>query len=218
MSAEVQESSGKKRGKGKQKKMTVRVDFTPMVDMNMLLITFFMLCTTLSKPQTMEISMPSNDKDITEQQKSMVKASQAITLLLGADNKLYYYEGEPNYRDYTSFKETTYGANGLRAVLLQKNAAAVNQVRALKQQKLDLEITDDEYKKKVSEIKSGKDTPTVIIKATDDASYMNLIDALDEMQICNIGKYVITDIVEADEFLIKNYDAKGELSQNLADK
>ena len=218
MSAEVQESSGKKRGKGKQKKMTVRVDFTPMVDMNMLLITFFMLCTTLSKPQTMEISMPSNDKDITEQQKSMVKASQAITLLLGADNKLYYYEGEPNHRDYTSLKETTYGANGLRAVLLQKNAAAVNQVRALKQQKLDLEITDDEYKKKVSEIKSGKDTPTVIIKATDDASYMNLIDALDEMQICNIGKYVITDIVEADEFLIKNYDAKGELSQNLADK
>ena len=218
MSAEVQESSGKKRGKGTQKKMTVRVDFTPMVDMNMLLITFFMLCTTLSKPQTMEISMPSNDKDITEQQKSMVKASQAITLLLGADNKLYYYEGEPNYRDYTSLKETTYGANGLRAVLLQKNAAAVNQVRALKQQKLDLEITDDEYKKKVSEIKSGKDTPTVIIKATDDASYMNLIDALDEMQICNIGKYVITDIVEADEFLIKNYDAKGELSQNLADK
>jgi len=67
------------------------------------------------------------------------------------------------------------------------------------------------------EIKSGKDTPTVIIKATDDASYMNLIDALDEMQICNIGKYVITDIAEADEFLIKNYDAKGGLSQNLAD-
>ena len=65
--------------------------------------------------------------------------------------------------------------------------------------------------------KSGKDTPTVIIKATDDASYMNLIDALDEMQICNIGKYVITDIAEADEFLIKNFDAKGGLSQNLAD-
>ena len=186
MSAEVQESGGK-RGKSKQKKITVRVDFTPMVDMNMLLITFFMLCTTLSKPQTMEISMPSNDKDITENQKSMVKASQAITLLLGADNKLYYYEGEPNYKDYTSLKETSYGADGLRAVLLQKNAVAVNKVRELKQQKLDLKITDDEFKKQVSEIKCGKDT------------------------------YVITDIAEADEFLIKNYDAKGELSQNLAD-
>ena len=106
MSAEVQESGGKN-GKSKQKKIAVRVDFTPMVDMNMLLITFFMLCTTLSKPQTMEISMPSNDKNITEQQKSMVKASQAITLLLGADNKLYYYEGETNYKDYTSLKETS---------------------------------------------------------------------------------------------------------------
>ena len=217
MSAEVQESGGK-RGKSKQKKITVRVDFTPMVDMNMLLITFFMLCTTLSKPQTMEISMPSNDKSITEQQKSMVKASQAITLLLGADNKLYYYEGEPNYKDYTSLKETSYTPDGIRSILLQKNVAAVNKVRALKLQKLDLRISEEEYRKQVSEIKSGKDTPTVIIKATDDASYKNLIDALDEMQICNIGKYVITDIAEADEFLMKNFDEKGALSQNLADK
>ena len=206
MSAEVQESG--KNGKSKQKKMTVRVDFTPMVDMNMLLITFFMLCTTLSKPQTMEISMPSNDKNITEDQKSMVKASQAITLLLGPDDKLYYYEGEPNYKDYTSLKETNYSADGLRAVLLQKNAVAVNKVRALKQKKLDLEISEEDFKKQVA----------VIIKATDDASYRNLIDALDEMQICNIGKYVITDMAEADEFLIKNYNEKGALSQNLADE
>ena len=217
MSAEVQESGGKN-GKSKQKKFAVRVDFTPMVDMNMLLITFFMLCTTLSKPQTMEIRMPSNDKSITEQQKSMVKASQAITLLLGADNKLYYYEGEPNYKDYTSLKETSYTPDGIRSILLQKNVAAVNKVRALKLQKLDLKISEEEYRKQVSEIKSGKDTPTVIIKATDDASYKNLIDALDEMQICNIGKYVITDIAEADEFLMKNFDEKGALSQNLADK
>ena len=217
MSAEVQESGGKN-GKSKQKKFAVRVDFTPMVDMNMLQITFFMLCTTLSKPQTMEISMPSNDKSITEQQKSMVKASQAITLLLGADNKLYYYEGEPNYKDYTSLKETSYTPDGIRSILLQKNVAAVNKVRALKLQKLDLRISEEEYRKQVSEIKSGKDTPTVIIKATDDASYKNLIDALDEMQICNIGKYVITDIAEADEFLMKNFDEKGALSQNLADK
>ena len=217
MSAEVQESGGKN-GKSKHKKFAVRVDFTPMVDMNLLLITFFMLCTTLSKPQTMEISMPSNDKSITEQQKSMVKASQAITLLLGADNKLYYYEGEPNYKDYTSLKETSYTPDGIRSILLQKNVAAVNKVRALKLQKLDLKISEEEYRKQVSEIKSGKDTPTVIIKATDDASYKNLIDALDEMQICNIGKYVITDIAEADEFLMKNFDEKGALSQNLADK
>ena len=66
------------------------------------------------------------------------------------------------------------------------------------------------------DIKGGKNTPTVIIKATDDASYKNLIDALDEMQICNIGKYVITDITEGDEFLIKNFDAKGNLVNEAA--
>ena len=82
--AEIQDNGGKKKG-SKQKKMNIRVDFTPMVDMNMLLITFFMLCTSLSKPQTMEISMPSNDKNITEEQQNKVKASQALTLLL-ADN------------------------------------------------------------------------------------------------------------------------------------
>ena len=183
----------------------------------MLLITFFMLCTTLSKPQTMEISMPSNDKSITEEQQSKVKASQAITLLLGSDNKLYYYEGEPNYKDYTSLKETSYKPDGLRAVLLKKNAAAVRQVNELKQQKLDLKISEDDFRKQLSEIKSGKDTPTVIIKATDDSSYKNLIDALDEMQICNIGKYVITDIVDADQFLIKNYDTKGDLSRDIVE-
>ena len=81
MSAEVQES-GKKKGNSKQKKMTVRVDFTPMVDMNMLLITFFMLCTSLSKPQTMEISMPSNDKNITEEQQSKVMFLSLLGMLI----------------------------------------------------------------------------------------------------------------------------------------
>lgn len=216
--AEIQESGDKKKGgKNKQKKMTVRVDFTPMVDMNMLLITFFMLCTSLSKPQTMEISMPSNDKDITEEQQSKVKASQAITLLLGEGDKLYYYEGEPNYKDYSSLKETTYKPDGLRDMLLKRNRAAVKEVNELKQQKLDLKISQEDYEKQLSEIKSGKDTPTVIIKATDDASYKNLIDALDEMQICDIGKYVITQIADADEFLMKNYESKGELTQNIAE-
>ena len=69
--AEIQESSGKT-GKSQQKKFSVRVDFTPMVDMNMLLITFFMLCTSLSKPQTMEISMPTNDK-VTEEEQTKIK-------------------------------------------------------------------------------------------------------------------------------------------------
>lgn len=210
MSNEVQ-NDGKKKS-SKQKKMTVRVDFTPMVDMNMLLITFFMLCTSLSKPQTMEISMPTNDKNITEEQQNKVKASQAVTLLLDGDDKIYYYDGEPNYADYTSLKETSYNADGLRAMLLKRNAVAVSKVKALKLDRLNLKITEEEYTKQVSEIKNAKNTPVVIIKATDKSTYKNLVDALDEMQICNIGKYVIADIAEGDQFLINNYDQKGALS------
>lgn len=216
MSAEIQESGGKKGKRSKQKKMAVRVDFTPMVDMNMLLITFFMLCTTLIKPQTMELSMPSNDKDITDDQKSKVKASQAITLLLGDDDKLYYYEGEPNYQDYTSLKETTYEADGLRAFLLARNATAVQQVKELKRQKANLNISEEDYAKQLAEIKSGKNTPTVIIKATDESSYENLVSALDEMLVCQIGKYVIADVVEGDEFLLENYETKGALTKDIA--
>lgn len=117
---------------------------------------FFMLCTTLSKPQTMEISMPSNDKNITEEQQSKVKASQAITLLLAGGDKLYYYEGEPNYKDYTSLKETSYNADGLRSILLKKNSVAVREVNELKKQKADLKISEEDYTKKLSEIKAER--------------------------------------------------------------
>lgn len=216
--AEIQENNNKEKKGNKQKKMNIRVDFTPMVDMNMLLITFFMLCTSLSKPQTMEISMPSNDKNITEEQQNKVKASQALTLLLAEDGILYYYEGEPDYKNYSSLKETTYDANGLRKLLLSKNYEAVKKVRELKEKKARLEITDEECKLEIASIKSGKDTPTVIIKATDKSTYKNLIDALDEMQICSIGKYVIVDITDGDLFLINNYLSHGELSQSATNR
>lgn len=192
--ADIQETSRHKGTKSRQKKMNIRVDFTPMVDMNMLLITFFMLCTSLSKPQTMEISMPANDKNITEEQKTQVKASQAITLLLGDHDRLCYYEGEPDYGNPNLLIESSYQPDGLRALLMQRNAKAVAQVAQLKRQKMELRITDEELQKKLAEVKSGKETPTVIIKATDKASYRNLIDVLDEMQLCSIGKYVITDM------------------------
>ena len=203
----------KKKGGSKQKKISVFVDFTPMVDMNMLLITFFMLCTSLSKPQTMEINMPSNDKKITDEDKSKVKASMATTLLLTGGDSVFYFSGEPDYKDYNSLKQTSYKADGIRAMLLKKNAKAVSEIAALKQQKLDLKITQDMFTKQASAIKNGKNTPIVIIKATDRATYKNLIDALDEMQICNIGVYVIDTIGKGDRFLLKNRETKGAFSQ-----
>ena len=97
--AQIEQSSGNgKKKKGAQKKMAIHVDFTPMVDMNMLLITFFMLCTTMIKSQTLNIALPTNEKlEQTELQKA--KESEAITLILDTDyddngavkgNTIYY--------------------------------------------------------------------------------------------------------------------------------
>ena len=79
--------------KTKQKKMNARVDFTPMVDMMMLLVTFFMLCTTLAKPQTMEIAMPTNKTE--EKNRSQVDTKEAVTIILDENDRVFYYKGKP---------------------------------------------------------------------------------------------------------------------------
>jgi biopolymer transport protein ExbD len=199
----------------KQKKINVRVDFTPMVDMMMLLITFFMLCTSLAKPQSMELSMPSNDKNMQDEDKSVTKASYTITVYVASNNKIYYVEGLPKYDDPTCLKETTWGKNGIRKVLqthvTEDNTQPVLQVMKAKAE-LDLkkeELADTVYAKELSKIKAGElptgkiQTMTIIIKATDKSTYKNVVDALDEMQICSIGKYVLDKITDDDKKLLK---------------
>ena len=198
----------KKKGGSKQKKVSVHVDFTPMVDMNMLLITFFMLCTSLSKPQTMEINMPTN-KNVKEENQSVVKESEAITVICTGGDSVFYYEGKPNYKDYTSLKSTSYTPDGLRAYLLRRNMNVVSKINELKKKKEELKISEKDYKDQVSVLKNGKGTPTVVIKATDSATYKNLIDVLDEMAICNIGKYAVVKIESAENYLVKNWRTKG---------
>ena len=201
--AEIQQKDSGERKKGKQKKFNVRVDFTPMVDMNMLLITFFMLCTSMSKPQTMEISMPRKDL-LNEQEQNKVKASKAMTILLGKEGKVYYYMGEPDYENPDMVQETDFSPNGLRAILLGRNQVVMQKIRELKQKKANLEISNEEYLRESAEIRKAKDSPVVLIKATDFANYRNLIDVLDEMQICNIGRYAIMDITPGDLRLLQD--------------
>ena len=201
--AEIQQKDSGERKKGKQKKFNVRVDFTPMVDMNMLLITFFMLCTSMSKPQTMEISMPRKDL-LNEQEQNKVKASKAMTILLGKEGKVYYYMGEPDYENPEMVQETDFSPNGLRAILLGRNQAVMQKIRELKQKKANLEISNEEYLRESAEIRKAKDSPVVLIKATDFANYRNLIDVLDEMQIGNIGRYAIMDITPGDLRLLQD--------------
>lgn len=94
-------------------------------------------------------------------------------------------------------------------ILLGRNRDVVEKVKKLKQKKLNLEITGEEFEKEVAELKKDKNSPVVLIKATDFADYSNLIDALDEMQICNIGRYAIVDITPGDLQLLENLTHDG---------
>ncbi len=191
MSEIAQDSGGgnKKGGKVRSKKMSTRIDFTPMVDLGFLLITFFMLTTTLAKPQIMALVMP--DKDVDKEDIEPVKESKVLTLLLGANDKVYWYEGITDAK----LDSTDYSAEGVRQVILKK------------MDKVNGQFGMDDYKKKnkegVEEDLKGSFI-NVIIKPTKESRYKNLVDALDEMAITKVRYYVILDISPLEEAFIKN--------------
>ena len=222
------------KGKTYTEKKDVRVDFTPMVDMNMLLITFFMLCTTMIKSQTLQISLPSNEK-VEKKDQNKVKQSEAITVILDSEldkdgvpvkDFVYYYEGMPevaqegaeivsNMQEIAFMPNENGKAQGIRAVFQQRNKQVLEKINVLKDKWKAKEISDSVYQAKAKEIRNDSTLtrPVVIIKATPNASYTSLVTALDEMQINNISRYQIDRINETDSammtpFLLKRLNAK----------
>jgi biopolymer transport protein ExbD len=120
-------SGGKKEGK-RSKKVSTKIDMTPMVDLAFLLITFFMLTTTFNKPQAMEVNMPDKtDKKETQP----LKESKAMTIILGEDNKVYWYMGLTDPKVEVS----DFSADGIRKVVLKKNKEVSDLVIVIKAMK-----------------------------------------------------------------------------------
>ena len=228
--AQIEQSSGDKKKKGAQKKMAIHVDFTPMVDMNMLLITFFMLCTTMIKSQTLSIALPTNEKlEQTELQKA--KESEAITLILDTDyddngnvkgNTVYYYTGKPelelNGSDVVSSNlEMTHflgndGAaqQGIRKILHDRNKGVLADVEKKKQEWRDKKITEEQFQEAAKKIRNSDqyERPVVIIKPMPNASWESVISALDEMQINQISRYQLGSLTDVDEAMVGDYKIK----------
>ncbi|MBC7571929.1 MAG: biopolymer transporter ExbD [Spirosoma sp.] len=99
-------------GKVRSKKVSTRVDMTPMVDLGFLLITFFILATTLSKPSSMTYNAP--DKTKTEETEPL-KASNVMTIFLGDNNKVYYIFGKAANED-PEVKTVGYGYELRKAI------------------------------------------------------------------------------------------------------
>ena len=173
---------GGKKGGGKvrSKKGNSKVDLTAMVDLAFLLITFFMLTTSLSKPQSMDLGLP--DKDDKDKPPVDIKVDQrrTMTIIMGKDNKIKWFHGlleapEPNGKP----TDAVYGKNGLRKEIL-KRVVSVPLVTGNKDKGL-----------------------IIIIKPSKKSTYRNLVDVLDEMAICKVPTYaIVNDITPEEQKLI----------------
>lgn len=202
--AQIQEGGGQQKGgKKRAKKQSTKVDMTPMVDLAFLLLTFFVLTSTFSKPKSMELTFPVPPEDQTE----MPPIKNGITFLLTKDDKIFYYEGEFRAADdekgpKTVLKETDFSQGGLHKYLADKNKWLHEQIKELDTKLENKQMADTTYKRLVKKAKADPATPTFLIKTDDKATYKNVIDLIDELNINVVGKYVVVDIMKSEMDMI----------------
>jgi biopolymer transport protein ExbD len=167
------DGGGKKGGKVRSKKSNAKVDLTAMVDLAFLLITFFMLTTTLSKPQSMSLGLPDKNPD-EESADIKVDENRTMTVMLGDDNKMVFYMGLLA-TPIAGPKEITFGKDGLRKEILKRKQSV-------------LAYTGNKDKGMI-----------VIIKPSKKSNYKNVIDILDEMAISDVPTYTIVNDFSAEE-------------------
>ncbi|MBN8672884.1 MAG: biopolymer transporter ExbD [Chitinophagales bacterium] len=193
--------SGHKKGPGvkKAKKLSTRVDMTPMVDLGFLLITFFIFTATMSSPTTMDLNMPKESEK--KEDETKIKQSGALTILLGKNNQVYYYEGELTQENASSvFKSTTF--KGIRDEIIRKRQEVIKNYRP--------EPRDEEIKQKAKDRgdknweKAALDRDfVVVIKPTAEATYKNAVDILDEMTINAVKRFAVVKISDTELALVK---------------
>lgn len=190
---------GHKKGPGvkKAKKLSTHLDMTPMVDLGFLLITFFIFTTTMSSPTTMELYMPKDTNKDEDQNKT--KESGALTIMLGKGNHVYYYEGQLK-EDASNFLSTNFA--GIRKVIIDKKKAVID----AHQHDAGCEKI---WAKNGGDKKSCLDKDLmIVIKPSENATYKNTVDILDEMAITDIKRYAMVDLFPAEKTLIETTEGK----------
>ena len=181
--AEIQSQTGNNRRKGavrRSKKLSTRVDLTPMVDLGFLLITFFIITTTWSEAKVMRFMMPKDDGHHIP-----IAKSTALTLIPIADNKIFYYHGEPaDFLDAAVYGVTGYDVMTGIGEVIRKKQRALNKTSRFKSKDLML-----------------------VIKPSDASNYKNLVDVMDEVLINGISHYAVTDLTDLEKNLLKKYAA-----------
>ena len=209
--AEIAEGGGGGHGKGKKraKKSSTRVDMTPMVDLAFLLLTFFVLTSTFSKPKMLPLAYPAKVDEKTDIKGP--KMNNGITFLLSED-RIFYYQGEYYNKDHrdkdgsvTELKEVDFGT-GEKSV--RKLLGKLNNYVLVKKQGLDeklkrKELDDSTYLTKLDALRVKREALKVLIKTDEEALCKNFIDLVDELKIAEIGVIAPVDITPGELQLMK---------------
>ncbi|NDF59696.1 MAG: biopolymer transporter ExbD [Crocinitomicaceae bacterium] len=206
--AEIAEGGGGGHDKGKKraKKASTKVDMTPMVDLAFLLLTFFVLTSTFSKPKVMSLVYPAKPKP--NEVIPPAKVNNGITFLISED-KIYYYQGQfytagnPDGKPATELKETNFGPSGLRKLLADLNSTVLKNKEGLDKQLHSKQIQDTTYERMLNEFKGSKEALKVLIKTDDKATCKNFIDLVDELKIAQIGVIAPVDLLKSEQDLMK---------------
>jgi biopolymer transport protein ExbD len=206
--AEIADSGGGGHAKGKKraKKGSTRVDMTPMVDLAFLLLTFFVLTSTFSKPKVMSLVYPAKVED--NEPADGPKINNAITFLVSED-KLFYYSGEyypksaPGPKGPTKLEETNFGPDGVRKLLAEGNAYVLSGKQELKKKLDNKQIQDSVYVNMLTELKKKDQALKVLIKTDDKATCKNFIDLIDELKIAEIGVIAPVEMMGGELELLK---------------
>lgn len=193
------DGGGHKKGPGvkKAKKLSTRVDMTPMVDLGFLLITFFIFTATMSEPKAMNLNLPKDPEKPEEEMKT--KKSGALTIMLGKDNHVYYYEGELA-EDGSNFKTSTF--SDIRQVIINKKKEVVS--RYVIDPKCENEAMTERKKTAAEARRSCQQQDFfVVIKPNDESTYDNAVNILDEMAINEVERYALVKITDSENGLIK---------------
>lgn len=200
---------GGRHQKKRAKKLPTRLDMTPMVDLGFLLLTFFMLTTTFSKPKVIGLTPPAKTDT---NQFIKIKDTLALTVILSSHNKIYYYNGTLNTNpDSNNIKMTNFGDNGIRKIIMDRNHYVLNALKPLDEQLANKQIKDTTYQRLKQQIQGNKEALFVIIKTDSVAKYVNVISLLDEMAICNVDKYALIDAAKTESMMIRLYNSKNQI-------
>ncbi|MFB9842117.1 ExbD/TolR family protein [Mucilaginibacter ginsenosidivorans] len=173
--AELDTSGGGKHkgGKIRSKKASTRIDLTAMVDLAFLLITFFIMTTTLAKPKAMDMFMPDKSKKDVQ---LPVPETRTMTVLLGTNNKMEWYIGAPGKSAPTV---DNFGKDGIRKTLIEQN------------------------KKIEETHQGPDNYMIVLVKPSDKSTYKDFVNMLDEINIAGIKSYGVVDITPVEIDLLK---------------